>query len=132
MRVLTETLGLGAIRPVLFCYKKVVTSASPSPWARDVPIETKTGPSAYFEPNLDSEPESIHWDELHATKQEHAFIEFWLSFVLRLVPDEIHATQRMVEASMPHGLRVALVILMLEWPSLACLLAWSRHGVTLH
>ena len=33
--MLTETLGLGAIRPVLFCYKKVVTSASPSPWACD-------------------------------------------------------------------------------------------------
>lgn len=91
-----DTAGLGKERPVLFRYKKVITTER-SKWAAgtaDVPLREG---SMYRTPHAHEEGESTDWDVVTGTLEEHMWLEHWLGFVLRLLPDELHITQRLIE-----------------------------------
>ena len=94
-----DSAGLGSERPVLFRFVEEIVLQSPSRWACDV----EEGPwdrSLYHKPHgaETASTGKIKWDTVVGTKIELQFIRHWLSFELHLWPDELHWSQRLVEA----------------------------------
>ena len=101
------TDGMGAERPVLYRYRRVV-SAQPGRWRpdRDTPaagasaaeegLSAAVAMAAYIEPEVCHEPESVHWDAFLGTEDEHEYAQLWLDKLV-LLPDELHITERLVE-----------------------------------
>jgi len=101
------TDGMGAERPVLYRYRRVLSS-QPGRWhtdrvcAADWSSKDKERPHAgvgmasYITPDIGHEPESVEWDALEGTEEEHQYAQLWLDKLV-LLPDELHITERLVE-----------------------------------
>ena len=101
------TDGMGAERPVLYRYRRVLSS-QPGRWhtdrvcAADWSSKDKERPHAgvgmasYITPDIGHEPESVEWDVLEGTEEEHQYAQLWLDKLV-LLPDELHITERLVE-----------------------------------
>jgi hypothetical protein len=139
-----DTHGLGSERPVLYRYQKKVVSVSPSTWSIENSTQAKNpGLSAYIPPTCEAESQAdkqAGWDTLKATQQEHSFVE-WLLDHLRLIPDELHIAQRLIEGVRDLGVRLAMwnkskqqgsLLFRTEWAEAAQRLTFIRNWRTYH
>ena len=89
--------GLGKDRPALYRYHEKEVTPSPSPWATTAASSQGTATqTAYIPADEEMESGSLQWDTFEGTIEELTFARLWLDR-LKLVPDELHMAQKLIE-----------------------------------